>query len=75
MVASRSSLTRDKLVERLTDLLGPDCVVTDEQALREASVDRFKKFTAVHGIFDGPVPAAIATVPITTSDNRTDIPT
>jgi alkyldihydroxyacetonephosphate synthase len=59
MVASRSSLNREKLVERLTDLLGPDCVVTDEQALREASVDRFKKYTAVHGIFDGPVPAAI----------------
>jgi alkyldihydroxyacetonephosphate synthase len=62
MVASRSTLTRDKIVERLTDLLGPEDVITDEQALREASVDRFKKYTAVHGIFDGPFPAAIVRV-------------
>ena len=59
MVASRSPLSRDALVARLTDLLDPSDVVTDEQALREASVDRFRKYTAVHGIYDGPVPAAI----------------
>ncbi len=62
MVASRSTLSRDMIVERLTDLLGPEDVITDEHALREASVDRFKKYTAVHGIFDGPFPAAIARV-------------
>src|SRR5690606_34833995 len=39
--------------------VGSDQVVTDEPELREASVDRFKKYTAVHGIFDGPIPAAI----------------
>jgi FAD/FMN-containing dehydrogenase len=59
MVASRSTVTRDTIVERLTALLNPGDVITDEQALREASVDRFKKYTAVHGIFDGPIPAAI----------------
>lgn len=59
MVASRSTLSRDTIVERLTSILRPGDVITDEQALREASVDRFRKYTAVHGIFDGPVPAAI----------------
>lgn len=60
MAASRSPLTRDQIVEGLTSLLGAERVSTDETALREASVDRFKKYTAVHGIFDGPFPSAIA---------------
>lgn len=47
------------IVSGLHELLRPDQIDTDEQALREASVDRFKKYTAVHGIFDGPIPAAI----------------
>jgi FAD/FMN-containing dehydrogenase len=59
MVASRSTLSRDTIVTRLTSLLDPGDVITDEQALREASVDRFRKYTAVHGIFDGPFPLAI----------------
>ena len=60
MVASRSALTRDEIVARLRELLGHEQVETDAQELREASVDRFKKYTAVHGIYDGPIPAAIA---------------
>jgi len=59
MVASRSDLGRDEIVEALTSLVGAAQVDTDEQQLREASVDRFKKYSAVHGIFDGPIPAAI----------------
>lgn len=59
MVASRSTLSRSEIVSGLTDLLGAAQIDTDEQNLREASVDRFKKYTAVHNIFDGPIPAAI----------------
>ena len=59
MVASRSSLRRSDIVSAVTELLGPDQVDTDEQRLRLGSVDRFRKYTAVHGIFDGPQPAAI----------------
>lgn len=62
MVASRSDLTRSQVVSGLQDLLGAEQVVTDETQLREASVDRFKKYTAVHGIYDGPIPAVIAYV-------------
>lgn len=59
MAESRSALTASQIVERLAALLGPDQIDTDESALRQASVDRFKKYTAVHGIFDGPFPSAI----------------
>jgi alkyldihydroxyacetonephosphate synthase len=59
MVRSRSALTRAEIVRAVTDLLGPDSVDTDEGRLRASSVDRFRKYTAVHDIFDGPVPAAI----------------
>ncbi|WP_432476945.1 FAD-binding oxidoreductase [Nocardioides sp. GXQ0305] len=59
MVRSRSALTRAEIVQTVTDLLGPDAVDTDEARLRAGSVDRFRKYTAVHGIYDGPVPAAI----------------
>jgi FAD/FMN-containing dehydrogenase len=60
MTASRSPLTREQIATAVADLLGPDQVDTDEAVLREASVDRFKKYTAAHGIFDGPFPAVIA---------------
>lgn len=59
MVASRSTLTRTEVVEHLTRIVGESAVVTDEQVLREVSVDRFKKYTSVHGIYDGPQPAAL----------------
>lgn len=59
MVASRSDLSRSDIVSALHDLVGEAQVVTDAQELREASVDRFKKYSAVHGIYDGPIPAAI----------------
>ncbi|MBK1783770.1 FAD-binding oxidoreductase [Prauserella cavernicola] len=47
------------IIGRLREIAGADRVDTDEQLLREASVDRFKKYTAVHGIYDGPLPVAI----------------
>lgn len=60
MTASRSDLTREQIADGIGRLLGADRIDTDDAALREASVDRFKKYTAVHGIFDGPFPAVIA---------------
>jgi alkyldihydroxyacetonephosphate synthase len=59
MAPSRSPLTRPSIVAAMTELLGPHAVETGDEQLKEASVDRFKKYTAVHGIFDGPIPAAI----------------
>ena len=59
MPPSRSSLTRQSIVEAMTELLGPHAVETGDEQLKAASVDRFKKYTSVHGIYDGPIPAAI----------------
>jgi alkyldihydroxyacetonephosphate synthase len=59
MVASVASLNSDEIVSGLKDIVGEPNVCTDKKELREASVDRFKKYTAVHDIFDGPIPAVI----------------
>src|SRR5579872_4954277 len=67
MTSSRSVLSRESIVAAMTELLGPDAVETGEEQLKAASVDRFKKYTAVHGIYDGPVPAAIV-YPASTAD-------
>jgi alkyldihydroxyacetonephosphate synthase len=67
MAASRSPLDRQSIVEAVIELLGPGAVETGVEQLRAASVDRFKKYTAVHGIYDGPIPAAIV-YPESTTD-------
>jgi alkyldihydroxyacetonephosphate synthase len=67
MAPSRSPLSRQSIVDAMTELLGPWAVETGDEQLREASVDRFKKYTAVHGIYDGPIPAAIV-YPSSTAD-------
>src|SRR5689334_24725962 len=59
MAPSRSPLTRQAIADAMTGLLGPAAVDTRDEQLRQASVDRFRKYTAVHGIYDGPIPAAI----------------
>ena len=53
------SISPTEVVDRLVSLLGADQVDTDPGRLRAASVDRYKKYQAVHGIFDGPLPVAI----------------
>ena len=59
MAPSQSPLTRLSIADAMTALLGPAAVETSDEQLRAASVDRFRKYTAVHGIYDGPIPAAI----------------
>src|SRR5690349_1384039 len=59
MAPSRSPLTRQAIADAMTGLLGPAAVDTRDEQLRQASVDRFRKYTAVHGIYAGPIPAAI----------------
>src|SRR5690242_6502415 len=59
MAPSRSPLSRQSIVEAMTGLLGRGAVETGDERLKAASVDRFRKYTAVHGIYDGPIPAAI----------------
>ncbi|WP_051299479.1 FAD-binding oxidoreductase [Arthrobacter castelli] len=60
MIESTASLDRAAILARLRTLLPADQVETSEAVLKEASVDRFKKYQSVNGIFDAPTPAAIA---------------
>ncbi|ARC57744.1 putative FAD-linked oxidoreductase [Frondihabitans sp. 762G35] len=59
MIDSIALLERQQIVDALTALVGAAKIDTDPEALRDASIDRFKKYQSVHGIFDGPLPAAI----------------
>ncbi|MGI9308979.1 MAG: FAD-binding oxidoreductase [Gammaproteobacteria bacterium] len=56
------ALNRQQIVSRLEQLVGQDHVETDEQLLKDSSVDRFRKFEAFHGVYTQPMPAAIAYV-------------
>jgi alkyldihydroxyacetonephosphate synthase len=42
--------------------LGKDQVVTDEQVLKLSSVDRFRRYEELHGVFTQPIPAAVVYV-------------
>jgi alkyldihydroxyacetonephosphate synthase len=59
MAPSRSPLDRQSIVAAMTELLGPGAIETGDEQLKAASVDRFRKYSSVHGIYDGPIPAAI----------------
>ncbi|MDX2448017.1 MAG: hypothetical protein QNK29_12580, partial [Desulfobacterales bacterium] len=56
------SLKREEIVEALRKVVGEDRVVTDEQVLKESSVDRFRRFEAYHGVYSLPLPAAVVNV-------------
>lgn len=62
MLRSRSDLSREAVRQGLAELVGQSQVCVDEEKLRASSVDRFKKYPAVNGIFEGPIPAAVVTV-------------
>ena len=52
-------LSRTQIVEQMVAILGPDQVITDEALLKEASVDRFRKYESICGVYTRPIPAAI----------------
>lgn len=56
---SERVLGTEQIVCELTALVGQDAIDTDPVHLQQASVDRFRKYTAVNDIFDGPIPAAV----------------
>ena len=60
--STETEVDNNAIIDELREIAGPQRVDTDEQLLREASVDRFKKYTSVHGIFDGPIPAAMGAI-------------
>ncbi|MDR1921955.1 MAG: FAD-binding oxidoreductase [Candidatus Adiutrix sp.] len=55
-------MNRADIVANLKKILGDGRVVTDEQILKDASVDRFRKYENICGVYTQPSPAAIAYV-------------
>jgi alkyldihydroxyacetonephosphate synthase len=55
-------LNREQITEELIKIAGAGQVITDEQVLKESSVDRFRRFEAYHGVFRMPLPAAVVNV-------------
>jgi len=52
-------LTRDQIVSAYVNILGSERVITDEQTLKENSVDRYYKVETIFGIYSLPLPAAV----------------
>ncbi len=53
------SLSRAAIVSQLKEIIGADRVITDETVLKKNSIDRFRKFPDIHGIYTLPIPAAV----------------
>ena len=53
------SLSREQIVEGLVNILGEEKVVTDEQVLKQSSIDRFRKYEDINGVYTQPIPAAV----------------
>lgn len=55
-------ITREQIVKSLTDIVGQERVITDEQVLKTSSIDRFRKYEDICGVYTQPIPAAVVKV-------------
>lgn len=55
-------ITREDIVKRLKEIVGEKFVITDEQVLKENSIDRYYKVPSIYGIYPLPLPAAVIKV-------------
>jgi alkyldihydroxyacetonephosphate synthase len=53
------AMSRSQIVQELVRIVGAPAVVTDEAELRASSIDRFRKYEDIHGVYTRPVPAAV----------------
>lgn len=53
------SISKEKIVENLVELLNEDQVVTDEVVLKESSIDRYRKYEQCHEVYTQPIPSAV----------------
>jgi FAD/FMN-containing dehydrogenase len=51
--------TRETIRQDLAALIGSDRVITDENVLKESSVDRYRKYQWIHNTYTRPLPAAV----------------
>ena len=50
---------REEIVAGLKKILGEERVITDEQVLKESSVDRYRKYEQAMEVYTQPIPAAV----------------
>ena len=55
-------IEREAIVAGLSEIIESEKIITDVQVLKEYSVDRYRKFQWIHGVYSRPVPAAVVKV-------------
>ncbi|MFZ3578947.1 FAD-binding oxidoreductase [Virgibacillus sp. DJP39] len=55
-------LSREQIVSDIKSILPGEQIITDEEVLQENSVDRFRKYETIHGVYSQPLPAAVVKV-------------
>ncbi|NMD71548.1 FAD-binding oxidoreductase [Bacillus sp. DNRA2] len=50
---------REEIVAKMQELVGAENVITNEEVLKESSVDRYRKYEKYSGVFTRPIPAAV----------------
>ncbi|GAB3792270.1 FAD-binding oxidoreductase [Virgibacillus kimchii] len=55
-------LSREQIIKDLRTILSEEQIITDEKVLKDNSVDRFRKYETIHGVYTQPIPAAVVKV-------------
>ena len=53
---------KNTIVKQMQQFVGTDNVITDQAVLEESSIDRFRKYELICGVFTQPIPAAVVKV-------------
>jgi len=56
------TLTKEQIINDVQSIVSAEQVITDEEVLKENSVDRFRKYETIHGVYTQPLPAAVVKV-------------
>ena len=52
-------MNREEIIENLKKILKSENVVTDSDVMKENSIDRFKKYQFINGVYNCPLPSAL----------------
>ena len=55
-------MNKTEILEKLSEMLPAERIVSDEAVMRENSADRFLKYQTVFGVYTRPLPAALVRV-------------
>ncbi|MCA1012006.1 FAD-binding oxidoreductase [Halobacillus halophilus] len=56
------TLTKEQIISDVQSIVSEEQVITDEEVMKENSVDRFRKYETIHGVYTQPLPAAVVKV-------------